>query len=109
MARYIDADALTEELKLLSIMVTGLLCGKTQLTLIVEEYKKSFLKLIDEQPTADVAPRSEVAREIFEEVENALSDNFHADCQMGDCIEDYYDDNLRDDLAELKKKYTEGK
>ena len=53
--------------------------------------------------------RTEVAREIFEEIEKALSDNFHADCQMGDCIEDYYDNNLQDDIAELKKKYTEGK
>lgn len=48
-----------------------------------------------------------IAREIFEEIENALSNNFHADCQMGDCIEDYYDESLRDDIAELKKKYTE--
>lgn len=60
MARYIDTDALAEELKVLSIFVTGMLCGKTRLTEIVEEYKKSFLKLIDEQPTADVAPREEV-------------------------------------------------
>ena len=50
----------------------------------------------------------EVAREIFEEIEKALNDNFHADCQMGDCIEDYYDCDLADDIAELKKKYTEG-
>lgn len=49
---------------------------------------------------------SKVAEKIFDEIENALSDNFHADCQMGDCIEDYYDDNLRDDIAELKKKYA---
>ena len=45
------------------------------------------------------------AREIFEDIENVLSENFHADCIMGDCVEDYYDDNLRDDIAELKKKY----
>lgn len=48
---------------------------------------------------------SEVAREIFEDIENVLSENFHADCIMGDCVVDYYDDNLRDDIAELKKKY----
>jgi hypothetical protein len=49
--------------------------------------------------------KTEVAREIFEEIENVLSDNLHADCLIGDCIEDYYDENLRDDIAELKKKY----
>ena len=51
--------------------------------------------------------RQKVVREIFAEIEKALSENFHADCQMGDCIEDYYDNNLQDDIAELKKKYTE--
>jgi hypothetical protein len=51
----------------------------------------------------------EVAREIFEDIDNALIENFHADCQMGDCIEDYYDDNLRDDIFKIKKKYTEEK
>ena len=63
MARYIDADALTEELKLLSIYITGMPCGKIYLHTVVEEYKKTFLKLIEEQPTADVAPREDFANE----------------------------------------------
>ena len=46
-----------------------------------------------------------IAVEIFEEIDNALIENFHADCQMGDCIEDYYDDNLRDDIFKIRKKY----
>ena len=62
MARYIDADKLTEELKLLEMFITGMQCGKTQLTEAVAEYKKSALRLIDEQQTADVVPKSEVER-----------------------------------------------
>lgn len=105
MARYIDADVLKEELKMLTIFVTGMLCGKTHLTEVVAEYKKSLFKLIDEQPDADVVPRSEVekleetradaAREIFEEINVTWSESY----SVGEFFED---------IAELKKKYTEG-
>lgn len=114
MARYIDADELLKRLP-------------DDLP-----YKASVKRVLIQAPTADVVPRceveelnrayleyeetsglkqakTEIAREIFEEIDNALIENFHADCQMGDCIEDYYDDNLRDDIFKIKKKYTEEK
>ena len=46
MARYIDADELTEEIKSLSVMLGDENVFKTA--------KESVLRIIDEQPTADV-------------------------------------------------------
>ena len=74
---------------------------------ILDCYALQYGTVKEQQDVIDKA-NQEVAREIFEEIEKALSENFHADCQMGDCIEDYYDNNLQDNIAELKKKYTEG-
>lgn len=54
MPRYIDADALIEELKSLSITVTGLRAGKNVLRVLMNEYIKSIWKIVDEQPTANV-------------------------------------------------------
>ena len=47
MVRYIDAEELTEEITSLSVMLGGEDVFKTA--------KKSILRIIDEQPTADVA------------------------------------------------------
>ena len=51
--------------------------------------------------TEDVAPKSEVAREIFEEIEK-LSHKFMND-------QHYIFGDMLWDINELKKKYTEGK
>jgi hypothetical protein len=117
MARYIDADKFKSNLEktMEKMHLIGGVKGVDVGAVIVA---------LDRQPTADVVPREEVdrarlqgyksgkkevAREIFEDIDNALIENFHADCQTGDCIEDYYDDNLRDDIFKIKKKYTEEK
>ena len=60
MPRYIDADALMEELRSLQVTVTGIRCGKGYLSTIVREYQKSVLKIVHDQPDADVVPREEV-------------------------------------------------
>lgn len=60
MARYIDAEALLEELRSLQVTITGIRVGKSYLSTIVREYQKSVLKIVHEQPTADVVPKSEV-------------------------------------------------
>lgn len=60
MPRYIDADALMEELRSLQVYVTGIRCGKGYLSTIVREYQKSVLKIVHDQPDADVVPREEV-------------------------------------------------
>jgi hypothetical protein len=72
--RYIDADALLSRLP-------------DELP-----YKGSVKRVLIQAPTADVAPKSEVAREIFEEI-------------YEDCFDQYGYINY-DALAELKKKYT---
>ena len=51
-----------------------------------------------ERATADVAPKSEVAREIFEEIKREFNGAYY---YKGYTIERY--------IAELKKKYTEEK
>ena len=61
-----------------------------------EEYYPSLRKI----PTADVAPRSEVAREIFEEIEFDIHQlMFERDEHRAIAIEGV--------IANLKKKYTE--
>lgn len=52
MARHIDADALYDEVMHWFMTITG---NPKQHT-VVNECKSSFLNMIDEQPTADVAP-----------------------------------------------------
>ena len=52
------------------------------------------IDIVEEAPEADVAPKSEVAREIFEEI-------------YEDCFDQFGYINYGA-LAELKKKYTEG-
>ena len=49
---------------------------------------------------------SEVAGEIFEEIEDALFDNHCVD-DGTDFPTPHYLEELKDDIAELKKKYTE--
>ena len=72
MARYIDADALIEKI---DQEQTALETNNSVLWEINRKYWKGLVMaraIIDEQPTASVAPRAEVAREIFEEIEKHL-------------------------------------
>lgn len=50
--RLIDADTLTEEIKSLRCTLTGLRAGKGVLAHAVNEYRKSILQIIQDQPTA---------------------------------------------------------
>ena len=81
MARYIDADRLCENLKSMASVQPSL----KQSTILGVVY------LIENTHTADVAPNSEVARVIFEDIEKVLI---------------FTEDKKR--VAELKKKYAEG-
>lgn len=89
MARYIDADKLIEmlnrqiECEWNTIAAPGTWADAFQ----------DFSDLVEQIPTADVAPRSEVAREIFEEIDVTWSENYSAGAFF-------------EDVAELKKKYT---
>ena len=50
----IDRKALKEEIESLIMTITGMRSGKTMTILALEEYKKSILRIIDEQPTVYV-------------------------------------------------------
>ena len=88
MARYIDADWIYEKVENRYRISSG----------IEHRCERDLLDLICNAPTADVVPKSEVAREVFELVECAFSPAF---VYEGHTIKAY--------IAELKKKYTEGK
>ncbi|MBQ2768079.1 MAG: hypothetical protein IJF49_08410 [Clostridia bacterium] len=51
---YIERGALAEEIDSLSVIVTGIRCGKGYLKEIVGHYKNSIDRIINEQPAADV-------------------------------------------------------
>ena len=48
----ISRSALIEEIESLTMQITGLRSGKGVLSECMKEYKKSILRIIDEQPTA---------------------------------------------------------
>lgn len=105
MPRPIYADSLKEEINSLRVTITGgRLNGKKYFSEVMEEYKKSILRIIDEQPTADVVS------DIFAEIETLLRRHSN-----GGYIEEYddwfnyYDERLFGDIAELKKKYEVNK
>ena len=87
MARYIDADALIEmckrqiECEWNTIAAPGSWADAFQ----------DFSDLVEQTPTADVAPRSEVAKEIIDDLASEGLLN----------VEPW-------GIANLKKKYTEG-
>ena len=87
MARYYEESALIEFVKLYTPTIGG------------ETTMECVERAIRNAPTADVAPKSEVAREIFEEIENTLEPH----------IESFTKFHITQKIAELKKKYTEGK
>ena len=93
MARYIDADALIEELNSLSVT----LCGKE---LFGELAKHSVVQKINEAPTADVAPIADTVRKMLsllhEKKQWARNDN--CDMEVFDI----------DDIDQIAKEMLEG-
>lgn len=91
MARYIDANDLYNRVKTKTNPY-----GKPTL-----DYESGIraLHMIANAPTADVAPKSEVAREIFEEIEKIKKEYASGDIDGNE---------LYVRLYLLEKKYTEG-
>lgn len=90
MARYIDLDKAIERLKA-SPAFSNMGTDGYFLLDVVEN-------LLNKQPTADVVPKSEV-KKIFKEFERLMENNEVWFRQT---------DEIREEFAELKKKYTEG-
>ena len=86
MARYIDADKVMEEIARIG--------GHN----FCKWHTIGVKALIDRQTTADVAPRSEVAREIFGEIEEIRGEFLQGNLTGADVIVK---------LFLLKQKYTE--
>ena len=84
MARYTDIDKLIAEYDRVHVGAPG-----------------GARKLMVEAPIADVAPRAEVAREIFEELEKYMMNSV-------DVTHTAYKTIGTSTFAILKKKYTEG-
>ena len=88
MARYIDADALLKNIN-------------TNPAEALNERCAQILEAILYAPTADVAPRAEVAREIFEEIRDLIR------FTMEPYSTTLYAKIEFEKLEALKKKYTE--
>ena len=54
MKEYIERESLQDEIRSLSMSITGLRCGKGVLGEYMKQYRESVLRIVDEQPTADV-------------------------------------------------------
>lgn len=92
MSRYYDIDALAK-------------MASSKADTLMPEGKRAFLsvvKWLELLPAADVAPKSEIAREIFAEIESCL-----------DYIEEQLDEIpdsflcVKEDISALKMKYSE--
>ena len=95
MARYIDADALIRVLDAKADMAMG----------TPKEVFLSVAKMVDYLPPADVVPRAEVAREIFEEIEKTADACIESEWLRGSW---FNMSKFKESLAELKNKYAEG-
>jgi len=101
MARYIDADKAHEGIEAIQ---TSLESNDDREWRKNKPYYKGLAwarGVINETPTADVVPRAEVAREIFEEIEKYMMDSV-------DVTHTAYKTIGTSTFAILKKKYTEG-
>ncbi len=104
MARYIDADKLIEhlkdEIKACEPVFDGRANGKS-VAYGTELGLKSAISFAETLDTADVAPKSEVAREIFEEIKGLYVTKVINDGEV------VYDTTER--FSAVRKKYTEEK
>lgn len=110
MARYIELDQ--DKIKRLKreaqFFQDDIVCaiGTDFMQKIAEAENKMIFDILnglEVEATADVAPKSEVAREIFEEMQSCLMIRHWC----GNDILTFEFDAVK--YAELKKKYTEGK
>ena len=120
MPRYTDIDLLIDKVEgtdWYHISKQGELVRGANSKDDIPLYKHSDIKeVLNDAPVADVAPKSEVAREIFEEIEIVLHRHYHDNKitleDSGLLIVSKHSAHhsiavLLKDISELKKKYTE--
>lgn len=98
MARYIDADVLKSNL------IGDIDCHDTWVK--IDVVVSCIERFIDQAPTADVTPKTEVAREIFTDIESKLSERFPSRSFANAPYTMH--ERLIVMLTDLKEKYTEG-
>ena len=54
MKEYVERESLQDEIRGLSMSIIGLRCGKGVLNEYMKQYREGILRIVDEQPTADV-------------------------------------------------------
>lgn len=96
MPRYIDGDLLLEEVE------NNIPLNWTDSEAENQEQLdyRCFISLIERQPTADVAPKGEVAREIFEEIDKLVITKVFPSGSLAILID-------AGEYKKLKKKYAE--
>jgi len=106
MARYIDADELKKQVDLVQVLMMGGRCqSKTLLNETMEIYKKGIFKKIDEQPTADVVPKSEV-KWLESEVDRLLLLVDYNHSVLEQEVQDAKAEIAREIFAEIEKHKT---
>lgn len=98
MARYADTDKLKNDILTKYKKHWEVPCSAEDR--LIQSIVTDLRVLIECNTTADVVPRAEVAKEIFEEIDKAIKEH-----SQGYCC-DWY---LYELIDKLKKKYTEGK
>ena len=97
MAGLIVKGALREEIESLTVHVTGLRAGKGVLSKFMDEYRKSVLRIINEQPTTTEAEiRAKAIDEFAEKLKKSFTfTNYFA----GKCFNEHID-KLAEQLKE---------
>ena len=92
MAELIDKKTLREEIESLTVHVTGLRAGKGVLSKFMDEYRKSVLRIIDEQPTTT---ESEIRAKAIDEFAEKFIYKVHCEGCSGctNCYETGTQDN----------------
>lgn len=105
MARYINANMLVQDIERnrANNDLTNAIASQAH-----NAGHRHFIKMVLDQPTADVVPREEVMK-IFAEVENIIIANTYPDFNSkGKPCNVWKPKSGYDALEELKKKYTKG-
>lgn len=88
----ISRKALSEEISSLTMTITGLGAGKGVLRELLTEYRKTVLRIIDEQPTVDALPlRCRIGDTVWIVGTKCLSGLFEEECDRHPADIDYCD------------------
>ena len=110
MAELIEKNALSEEIESLTVHVTGLRAGKGVLSKFMDEYRKSVLRIINEQPTTTEAEiRAKAIDEFAEKITLEISESIIYGMLFDNRDNSYFDtaDKIVDYVIDTSKKIAE--